>query len=456
MSLKPITSRADAETRIGQAEQPFVKVGVFDIDGVLRGKFMQREKFLGALKDGFGFCNVVLGWDVNDQLYDNTSYTGWHTGFPDAQVAIVPETGRQVPFEDNTWLFLGEFTDDARRICPRNVLKRVLQRTTGMNFGVRAGFEYEFFVFSETPESVREKNHQDMTPISQGNAGYSMLRQSTLSGFYRELFETCAAMNMPLEGLHEEMGAGVIEAALSAEMGIEVADRAALFKAHTKALAQKNGMMATFMAKWSEKEAGQSGHIHLSLTSPDGKYSAFHDPDQTNNISTYMRHFIGGQQALMPELTALFAPTVNSYRRLVPGLWAPTAATWGIDNRACALRVVPGSEKSQRVEHRLPGADANPYLALAAAIASGFHGIEQEIESDAAITGNAYETELPAERQLPRTLEEAARRFRDSAVARDWFGDAFVDHFADSREWEAREARKYVSDWELARYFEMI
>ena len=126
MSLKPITSRADAETRIGQAEQPFVKVGVFDIDGVLRGKFMQREKFLGALKDGFGFCNVVLGWDVNDQLYDNTSYTGWHTGFPDAQVAIVPETGRQVPFEDNTWLFLGEFTDDARRICPRNVLKRVL------------------------------------------------------------------------------------------------------------------------------------------------------------------------------------------------------------------------------------------------------------------------------------------------------------------------------------------
>lgn len=456
MSLKPITSRADAETRIGQTEQPFVKVGVFDIDGVLRGKFMQREKFLNVLEEGFGFCDVVLGWDVNDQLYDNTNYTGWHTGFPDAQVAVVPETGRQVPFEDNTWLFLGEFVGDAAQICPRNVLKRVLDRAEDMNFGVKAGFEYEFFVFSETPESVRAKNHQDLTPISLGNAGYSMLRQSTLSGFYREMFETCAAMNMPLEGLHEEMGAGVIEAALSVDTGLEAADKAALFKTYAKALAQKNGMMATFMAKWSEKEAGQSGHIHLSLTSPDSKSSAFHDPDDSNGISTNMHHFIGGQQALMPEFTALFAPTVNSYRRLVPGLWAPTAASWGVDNRTCALRIITGSEKSQRVEHRLPGADANPYLALAAAIASGLYGIENEIEPGTAITGNAYEAELPAERQLPRVLEDAARDFKNSAAARDWFGDAFVDHFAASRDWEAREAHKYVSDWELARYFELI
>lgn len=456
MSLPPITSHADAKTRIEKLNQPFVKVGVFDIDGILRGKFMQREKFLSALNDGFGFCDVVLGWDVNDQLYDNTGYTGWHTGFPDAQVAIVPETGRQIPFEDDTWLFLGEFAGDAAQICPRNLLKRVLERAAKMNFGVKAGFEYEFFVFSETPESVREKNHQNMTPVSPGNAGYSMLRQATLSAFYREMFETCAAMNMPLEGLHEEMGAGVIEAALSADTGIAVADKAALFKTYAKALAQKNGLMATFMAKWSEKEAGQSGHIHISLTSPDGQSNVFHDPDDANGISTQMRHFIGGQQALMPEFTTLFAPTVNSYRRLVPGLWAPTAASWGIDNRTCALRVITGSANSQRVEHRLPGADANPYLALAGAIASGLWGIENEIEPDAAIAGNAYDAALPENRQLPRVLEDAARSFANSSAARDWFGDMFVDHFAASRDWEVREARKYVSDWELARYFELI
>jgi glutamine synthetase len=169
-----------------------------------------------------------------------------------------------------------------------------------------------------------------------------------------------------------------------------------------------------------------------------------------------MSHFIGGQQALMPEFTALFAPTVNSYRRLVPGLWAPTAASWGIDNRTCALRVVPGTEKSTRVEHRLPGADTNPYLALAAAIASGLHGIENKIDPDAPVTGNAYENTLAAERQLPRVLEDASAFFAKSEVARDWFGDAFVDHFAASRDWEVRESRKHVSDWELSRYFELI
>ncbi len=456
MSLPPIPRKSDIEALLAQDTHGFVKVGVFDLDGILRGKFMHRDKFLKALDEGFGFCDVVLGWDLDDQLYDNATFTGWHTGFPDAEVTILPETGRQVPMEDDSWLFLSEFTGAAARICPRQTLGRVLGRVDGMNFGVKAGFEYEFFLFAETPESVREKHHQNLTPVAPGNTGYSMLRQATLSGFYRDLFGMCATMGMPVEGLHEEMGAGVVEAALVAEAGIVPADNAALFKTYAKAMAQKHGLMATFMAKWSEREAGQSGHVHLSMTSPDGKYSAFHDPDKDHGISTYMRHFIGGQQALMPEFTALFAPTVNSYRRLVPGLWAPTAASWGIDNRTCALRVIPGSKSSLRVEHRLPGADANPYLVLAAALASGMYGIENEIEPDPAITGNAYDAALPDERQLPRTLEEATRLFSASTVARDWFGDAFVDHFAASRDWEARQARKYVSDWELARYFELI
>jgi len=449
VGFTPIKNAADAIARVGRADHDFVKVGVFDLDGIFRGKFMHREKFLGALETGFGLCDVVLGWDVNDQLYDNSTHTGWHTGFPDASVRIIPESGRQIPMEDDCWLFIGEFVDDAAQLCPRNVLKRVLARAAEMGFGTKAGFEYEFFVFHETPESLRAKHHQDLVPVAPGNTGYSMLRQTSLSSFYRDLFELCGAMNMPLEGLHEEMGAGVMEAALIANDALNAADQAALFKTYAKAHAQAHGMMATFMAKWSAQEAGQSGHIHLSLTDSNGMGNAFHDDDT-------MRHFIGGQRALMPEFTALFAPTVNSYRRLVPGLWAPTAASWGVDNRTCALRIIPGNAKSSRVEHRLPGADTNPYLALAAAIASGLHGVENKIDPGDPVTGNAYESALAVDRQLPRVLEDAGQLFAKSKVARDWFGDTFVDHFASSRDWEAREARKHVSDWELSRYFELI
>ncbi len=449
-------SAAEAAARIRDGSQNAVKVAITDIDGVLRGKFMHREKFLGALEEGFGFCDVVLGWDINDQLYDREGVTGWRSGFPDAPVRIVPETGRQIPLEDDCWLFLGEFSGEAASICPRGVLKRVLARAAEMGFAVRAGFEYEFFVFAETPDSVRAKHFQDLQPVAPGNTGYSMLRQAEFSDFYRQLFDLCIAMDMPLEGIHEEMGAGVIEAAISVSGGMEAADRASLFKTYAKAAARRNGLMATFMAKWSEKEAGQSGHIHLSLGPANGSGNAFHDEEGELGMSDTMRQFIGGQQALMPEFCALFAPTVNSYRRLVPGLWAPTDATWGIDNRTCALRALPGSPKSQRVEHRLPGADANPYLALAAALASGLYGIENRVEPDAPLIGNAYASPLSDARQLPGTLEDAAARLSASQAARDWFGDTFVNHFAASRDWEVRESRRHVTDWELARYFELI
>jgi len=213
--------------------------------------------------------------------------------------------------------------------------------------------------------------------------------------------------------------------------------------------------MATFMAKWSREWPGQSGHIHLSLRSRDGK-PAFHDPAQPHSMSTTMRHFVGGQQRLMPELLAMVAPTVNSYTRLIPGFWAPTDATVGVENRTCALRIIPGSAKSQRVEYRVAAADANPYVILAAALASGLHGIEQRIEPEPLIEGNAYDHKFPEALALPRTLWEAAQRLKQSRAAREWFGEAFVQHFAATREWEEREFRKHITDWELARYFEII
>ena len=432
-----------------------VKVGVFDLDGVLRGKYMSRAKFESALAGGFGFCDVVLGWDSDDQLYDNVSHTGWHTGYPDAQVRLLPQTTRTLPLEGNGLFVLGEFTGAAEAICPRALLGRVLARAESLGLRFLAGVEYEFFVFRETPHSVREKGFRNLLPLTPGNFGYSVLRSSVHADLYEALLETCRASRFPLEGLHTETGPGVLEAALAPTDALEAADRAALFKTFAKVLCQQRDLLATFMAKWSGDYPGQSGHVHVSAVDANGD-NRFHDPDGEHGMSTLQRQFVAGQQALLPEWLALVAPTVNSFTRLVPGFWAPTHATWGIENRTCALRVIPGSAKSQRVEFRVAGADANPYLALAAAIGAGLWGIEQGLEPSAPVVGNAYEAELPADQALPATLWDAAQRLRNSDAARSILGDVFVDHYAASREWEEREYRKHVSDWELSRYFEII
>jgi glutamine synthetase len=262
-------------------------------------------------------------------------------------------------------------------------------------------------------------------------------------------------MRFPIEGLHTETGPGVLEAAIEVTDALEAADRAALFKTFTKVLAQRSGLMATFMAKWSPDWPGQSGHLHVSLNDKAGK-SVFHEEGAPASMSQAMRWFVGGQQALLPELLAMVASTVNAYSRLIPGFWAPTEASWGVENRTCALRVIPGSPKSQRVEYRIAAADINPYLALAAAIGSGLWGIANRVEPDAAVDGNAYEKRFPETRALPRTLTEAAARLKASQAARGLFGEAFVEHYAATREWEEREFRRAITDWELARYFEII
>jgi glutamine synthetase len=455
MESRQVKSISDAIAIVEQRNLAHVKVGVFDIDGILRGKYMSRAKFISALEHGYGFCDVVLGWDCQDQLYDNVKYTGWHTGYPDAPVKLLPETCRALPFEDNGLLFLSEFTAEAAAVCPRSTLRRVIERAQKMGFDAYAGFEYEVFFFNETNESVRQKNYRDLKPMAPGWFGYSVIRNSVGAEFYRQMLSTCEAMDFGIEGLHEETGPGVIEAAITFDKALASADKAALFKTFTKILAQRNNMMATFMAKWSRDWPGQSGHIHLSLKSNDGQ-PVFHDASQPHSMSETMRHFVAGQQKLMPELLAMVSPTINSYTRLIPGFWAPTDATLGVENRTCALRIIPGSPKSQRIEYRVAAADANPYIILAAALASGLWGIETKAEPEPLVEGNAYDRKFPERLALPRTLWDSAQRLKKSKMARDWFGDAFVEHFAATREWEEREFRKHITDWELARYFEII
>lgn len=452
-----MTKTSDSTLKdVAEHTPPVAKVGVFDIDGVLRGKYMAADKFASALEKGFGFCDVALGWDMHDQLYDNVSFTGWHTAYPDALVRLLPETLRRIPFEGGMPFVLGEFSGSAEAICPRSLLRRVLARAADMGFSVKAAAEFEFFVFEETPQSVRAKGYRDLKTITPGNFGYSLLRTGVHADFYQELLETCTAMDLEIEGLHTETGPGVLEAALRVDDALAAADKAALFKTFAKILCQRRGWMATFMAKWSRDWPGQSGHLHNSLYDAKSGEPAFFDASAERQMSDNMRWFVGGQQALMPELLSMVAPTVNSYTRLIPGYWAPTSATWGYENRTCALRVIGGSPSAQRVEYRISAADINPYIAFAVAIGSGLWGIEHKIEPDAAIEGNAYERETPEARRLPATLWEAAQRLKASPAARALFGDAFVEHYAATREWEEREARKAITDWQLARYFEII
>jgi glutamine synthetase len=446
----------DLVKRVRDRDPACAKVGVFDVDGIFRGKYMAPDKLASALAGGFGFCDVVLGWDSSDQLYDNAAFTGWHTAYPDAEVRLLPETERAMPFEGGMPLLLGEFAGPAEAICPRGVLRRVLDRAAAMGCRVKAAAEFEFFVFEETPQSVRKKGYRKLRPITPGHFGYSMLRSGVHSDFYQELWSTCEAMRIELEGLHTETGPGVIEAAIRYDDALEAADKAALFKTIVKILCQRRGWMATFMAKWSNDWPGQSGHLHMSLVDSKSGQSRFHDAGADLAMSQEMRWFVGGQQALMPELLAMVAPTVNAYTRLIPGFWAPTAALWGYENRTCALRVIGGSAKSQRVEYRIAAADINPYIALAAAIGSGLWGIAERVEPDPPVAGNAYALDPPSGRRLPATLWEAAQRLRASEAARELFGAEFVDHYAATREWEEREARKAVTDWQLARYFEII
>jgi glutamine synthetase len=434
----------------------FYKIGVFDIDGVLRGKYVDREKFFSAVDKGLGFCDVVLGWDSADQLYDNTTLTGWHTGYRDAAVSLDPSTARLLPFEPDTVMVIGSFTGDHAAACPRSLLQRTVARAEAMGLFPHAALEYEFFMFDETPQSARDKGYRNLRPFTPGNFGYSVLRNTVHHELYHELLDTMRDMDCAIEGLHTETGPGVIEAAIGVDRAMRAGDKAALFKTFAKVLAQRRGLMATFMAKWSNAVPGQSGHIHVSLTEGADGPNVFYDGAASHEMSATLRHFVAGQVKYMPQMLAMVCGTINAYRRLVPGMWAPTSANWGVENRTTAIRVIPSGPKATRSEYRMGPADANPYLALAAALGSGLLGIEQKLEPPTMVVGNAYEATGDANAPLPSTLEEAAQWLSESAAARELFGDVFVDHYVATRLWEVREARKYVSDWDLARYFEII
>ena len=454
MAAKPKEHPALSALRASSAAK--VKVACSDIDGILRGKYLHRDKFFGAAQGGFGFCDVVFGWDSGDQCYDNTQVTGWQHGFPDALARIDLDTARHVPWDGGVPFFLGEFVNadgTPYPVCPRQTLKRVLRRAEKLGFMPMTGMEFEWFNFLETPQSWADKRGVGPTNLTPGMFGYSLLRMADNRAFFNELMDDMAAFGIPIEGLHTETGPGVYEAALVFSEALEAADRAILFKTGAKEIGKRHGIMPSFMAKWSAQYPGCSGHIHQSLS--DGKRNVFYDDKSKRSMSKLFESYLAGQLAGLMELAPMFWPTVNSYKRLVDGFWAPVKPTWGIDNRTASFRVIAGSPKATRLETRCPGADINPYLAVAAVLAAGLDGVEKGLKLTAPpITGTNQGAEhIP---RAPRSLIETTQIFKRSALARDWFGDTFVDHFAATREWEWRQWQDAVTDWELRRYFEII
>ena len=445
----------DVIKQLRRSDAQKIKVAITDIDGILRGKYMQTEKFLSAAESGFGFCNVVLGWDSHDVCYDNVKYTGWHSGYPDAKVNIDIDAFRTVPWDNHVPFFLGDFVDNDDKplpICPRQLLKQSVAQAEVLGMFPKFGMEFEWFNFQETPDTLVEKDFHGLKPLTPGMFGYSILRSSYCGEYFNALMDLLREFDVPLEGLHTETGPGVYEAAIAFSDALEAADRAVLFKTSVKEIAYNYGIIASFMARWNASLPGCSGHLHQSLQDQSGK-NVFFDKTDPNQMSSTFKSYLAGQLRCLPEILPMFAPTVNSYKRLVEGYWAPTKATWSIDNRTVALRVINGSEKSIRVENRVPGADVNPYLAIAASLASGLYGVENKLNLEQeAVRGSGYEASGAA---FPKTLREATQRFESSAIAKELFGREFVEHFSATRHWESQQYANAVTDWELKRYFEL-
>jgi glutamine synthetase len=435
-----------------------VKIALTDIDGVLRGKYISAEKFLSVVESNANFCDVIFGWDAGDVAYDNVEFTGWHTGYPDAPAKIDLSTFRKIPWENDVPFFLGEMMNangDPSFVCPRQLLKKVL------NDAMRDGYlpyfsqEFEWYNFAETPQSINDKQFKNLTPLTPGMFGYSVLRSTLQNPYFTDLFDLLQRFNVPLEGLHTETGPGTYEAAISYSEIVEAADRAVLFKTGVKEIAYKQGTMATFMAKINENLPGCGGHVHQSLWDEKGKKNLFYSEKDTMKMSGLMKNYIAGQLYCLPYILPMFAPVINSYKRLVEGAWAPTTLTWGIDNRTVALRVLSGNAKSCRLETRVIGSDVNPYLAMAASLASGLYGIKNKLKlKQPATRGNGYKDYSNG--TLPKTLDEATRMMKQSKVATEILGEKFVEHFIQTREWEWRQHLKAVTDWEYKRYFEII
>lgn len=451
-------NRADVERLIEQHGIETVKLGTPDIDGVYRGKRLGVKQFLdGCEGEGFAQCDVIFGWDIAEEVIDGQQLAigSADTGFADVLLRPDLATFRIVPWEPATAAVVADVYDEHGGLVPqspRTALRRVLDRASRLGYTAMMAVELEMRIFREDQESVRAKNFTGLRPLNPGYNCYSISHASIDEDVVGALRRYMDAYGVEVEGYGREHGEGMYEMNLRYAEALEAADRGMLFKSGAKEVLAQAGAVPTFMAKYSDQMDGCSGHIHQSLWR-DGE-SVFWDASAEHGMSDTMRSYVAGALVALPELFALFAPNVNSYKRYVSGSWAPTAATWAIENRTSSLRVIAPGPNGIRLEHRVPGADVNSYLGFAACLAGGLAGIERRLQPPPPTSGNVYAAEGLA--PLPRTLDQAIELLDRSELARDYLGDAFVDHFVAMRRWEIEKHRRAVTEWERRRYFEQV
>lgn len=444
----------------------YVKVGVPDIEGIYRGKRVAAEVFLAALSEGFAQCDVLFGWDIAENVLPNLKVSSWDRGFADWVVRPDLTTFAVVPWEQGVASCIGDLwteQGEAVTVSPRSILSNVVEHARALGFEPLAAAELECRFFRETQVSLREKDFgPHLTPLNPGMNCYVLSQATADDHLLGRIARMMRDYGVEIEGYTREHGPGMYEMNLRYSAVMTAADRAMLFKNGVKEICHQMGLSASFMAKWHDQEDGSSGHLHLSLWDRDGEHNLFWDEKAAGHMSATFCSFLAGILDKLPEFMALYAPVVNSYKRYVEGTWTPLNASWGLDNRTCAIRVINTSQGAIRLENRVPGADANFYLALAAMLASGLYGIEQKLELPPRVVGNAYEAANASGRDahhlrpLARNLTVATDLFEQSEVARTYLGSDFVDHFVATRRWEVQEYEKAVTNWERRRYFELI
>jgi glutamine synthetase len=442
------------KTRIAAEEIDTVVLAITDMQGRLQGKRLHSGYFLDhALEGGTEGCNYLLAVDVDMETVDGYSISSWDKGYGDMEFVADYDTLRALPHLPGTAMVQCDLVwlDHAPVIqSPRTILRTQVERAAEQGYVALAGTELEFILFDTSYEDAWTRGYRDLTPANQYNIDYSIVGTTRVEPLMREIRNATYAAGMNVEGLKGECNLGQHELGFLFDEAMVTADNHAVYKTMAKEIAAQHGKSITYMAKFNELE-GNSCHIHLSLRGTDGS-TVFWDDEGDGARSELYDHFVAGILATMAEFTLLYAPNVNSYKRFAAGSFAPTAVAWGTDNRTCALRLV-GRGPAARMENRVPGGDVNPYLALAAMIAGGLHGIDEKLPLGDELVGNAYLSDAPT---VPKTLRAARDAFAESTVARAAFSDEVVDHYTNMADVELAAFESAVTDWERRRGFERL
>jgi glutamine synthetase len=451
---EPTLTVEELQLGISSGQLDTVALAIVDMQGRLQGKRLHGDFFLeDVLRHGTEGCNYLLAVDVDMNTVGGYTMSSWERGYGD--FAMMPDlaTLRRVPWQPGTAMLLADlhWLDGSPVLAsPRQILRRQLDRLAEHGLVAYAGTELEFCVYRDTYEDAWKRGYRDLNPANLYNVDYSMLGTSKVEPLLRRIRTEMAGAGLKPESAKGECNHGQHEIAFRYAEALTTSDNHSIYKLGAKEIAAQEGMSLTFMAKPNQRE-GNSCHIHFSLRDTDG--ATVMDGDGPAGLSRTGERVLAGLLASMRELTLLYAPNINSYKRFQPGTFAPTAVRWGIDNRTCALRLV-GHGSSLRVENRVPGGDVNPYLAIAGLVAAALHGIENDLELEPGVGGNAYDDGQAA--RVASNLRDALRLWQDGGVAANAFGDEVVGHYANAATIELAAFDAAVTDWEMFRGFERL